>query len=171
MRVEIIETVLAPAREMTPMSEVLGIVIHQTGDTDIDASAEQIYDWHVNQNGWAHIGYHKIFRQAGDVERGRPEEYQGAHCPGANGFTLGYHVSGSFGGKLPTDAQLQSIVAAAADDCEKYGFDPLGILPNGKDVISGHRDWLATECPGAMLYSILPQIRQQVAEAMQQGAV
>ncbi len=169
MRVEIIETGLAPAREMTPMTEVRGIVIHHTGSHDIDASAEQIYGWHVNENKWAHIGYHKIFRKGGDVERGRPEEYQGAHCPGANSFSLGYHVSGSFGGQLPTDAQLQSIVAAAADDCEKYGFDPQGVLPNGKPVISGHRDWLATECPGDMLYAILPQIRQQVAEALAQG--
>jgi N-acetylmuramoyl-L-alanine amidase len=169
MRNEVTKTGLTFAGEMTPMTEVKGIVIHHTGADDIDASAADIHQWHL-ANGWAGIGYHKVFRKAGDVERGRPEEFQGAHCPGANSFTLGYHICGSFGGQLPNEAQIQAIVATAADDCGKYGLDPLGMLPNGKDVISGHRDWLATECPGEMLYSFIPQIRQMVAEAMQQGA-
>jgi hypothetical protein len=30
-------------------------------------------------------------------------------------------------------------------------------------VISGHRDWLATECPGELLYARLPALREQVA--------
>jgi hypothetical protein len=30
-------------------------------------------------------------------------------------------------------------------------------------VISGHRDWLATECPGERLYARLPELREQVA--------
>jgi hypothetical protein len=34
-----------------------------------------------------------------------------------------------------------------------------------KDVptITGHRDWLATECPGDQLYPLLPEIRRAVA--------
>jgi PKD repeat protein len=37
-----------------------------------------------------------------------------------------------------------------------------------KDVatISGHRDWLATACPGGNLYTLLPTIRADVAARM-----
>jgi hypothetical protein len=30
-------------------------------------------------------------------------------------------------------------------------------------VISGHRDWRATECPGERPYPRLPELREQVA--------
>ncbi len=33
-------------------------------------------------------------------------------------------------------------------------------------MISGHRDWLATECPGERLYSQLPALREAVAEQL-----
>jgi hypothetical protein len=32
-------------------------------------------------------------------------------------------------------------------------------------MISGHRDWLVTECPGATLYGDLPALRKDVAAA------
>jgi N-acetylmuramoyl-L-alanine amidase len=170
MRVEIIETGLIFEMGMAPVTAVRGVVIHHTGAEDVDLSAAEIHQMHIG-NGWAGIGYHKVFRKDGTVERGRPEEYQGAHCPGANRFTLGYHICGCFSGQLPNEAQLQALVASLADDCEKYGINPLEWFPDGHDLISGHCDWLATECPGDMLYSILPQIRQQVAEAVQQGTI
>lgn len=164
MRIDIVETGLSFG-ELAQLYSVDGIVIHHSGADDVDLSAADIHRIHLG-NGWSGIGYHKVFRKDGTVERGRPEWAQGAHAPGANRFTLGYHVCGCFSAQMPNEAQLQAIVLALADDCEKYGLNPLGILWNGKDVVSGHRDWTATECPGDMLYVILPQIRQQVAEAM-----
>ena len=61
-------------RDVTDM-----IVIHHTGENDIDASAEQIHEWHLNQ-GWAGIGYHFVIRKNGDVEIGRPEWAVGSHA-------------------------------------------------------------------------------------------
>lgn len=43
------------------------IVIHHTGCNDIDASAEQIHEWHIAQ-GWAGIGYHFVIRKDGRHE-------------------------------------------------------------------------------------------------------
>ena len=59
------------------------IVIHHTGQADIDASAEQIHEWHQNQ-GWSGIGYHFVVRKDGAVERGRPIWAVGAHAQGDN---------------------------------------------------------------------------------------
>lgn len=157
MRVDVLETNLQFG-DLTELSVVDGIVVHQTGDTDIDASAADIHQWH-RANGWSGIGYHKVFRKSGLVERGRPDWARGAHSPGANSHTLGYHVCGSFSSQLPNEAQLQSLVYSLADDCEKYNLDPF-------TAISGHRDWLATECPGQALYDFLPELRQRVAAEM-----
>ena len=170
MRSEVIETGFGFG-DLAPLPEnIQGIVIHHSGEDDVDLSAADIHRIHLG-NKWSGIGYHFVDRWDGTVERGRPEWAQGAHSPGANRFTLGVHVAGCFSGRLPGEAQLQALVNLLADLCEKYGLNPMGQLWNGKDVISGHRDWIATECPGQMLYSILPQIRQQVAEAIAQGGV
>lgn len=31
------------------------------------------------------------------------------------------------------------------------------------ETISGHRDWLATDCPGGTMYASLPALRADVA--------
>ncbi len=87
MRAPIIETELAFARGMNPNEGVMGFVIHQTGAEDIDPSADDINQWHIG-NGWSGIGYHFVIRKSGDVERGRPEDCEGAHAPGRTGLPL-----------------------------------------------------------------------------------
>ena len=160
MRIQIIETGLGFNSPM-PRTSTTGLVIHHTGDNDVDLSAAEIHAMHL-ANGWSGIGYHFVVRKDGTVERGRPEWAMGAHAPGANGWSLGVHVCGSFSAQLPNEAQLQSLVALLADKCEEYGIDPFS-------GIAGHRDMLATECPGEMLYNYLPQIRQRVSEALSLG--
>ena len=49
-------------RETTDM-----IVLHHTGGADIDASAEEIDQWHKN-DGWVGIGYHYVIRKDGTIE-------------------------------------------------------------------------------------------------------
>lgn len=40
---------------------------------------EDIHRWHI-ANGWAGIGYNFFISKLGQVYKGRPLEYQGAHC-------------------------------------------------------------------------------------------
>ena len=58
-------------------------VIHHTGtgSIDLDASAEQIHEWHLDN--YAGIGYF-VIRKNGNIERGRPEWAVGSHAYGAN---------------------------------------------------------------------------------------
>ena len=59
----IIETNLEPLTALSERRTTDMIVIHHTGEADIDASAEQIDQWHKSKvPPWAMIGYHFVIR-------------------------------------------------------------------------------------------------------------
>ena len=133
-------------RELTDM-----IVLHHTGGADIDASAEEIDQWHKN-DGWLGIGYHYVIRKDGTIEKGRPDWTVGAHAYGENWHTIGIHLSGDFSVAEPTEAQIESTAMLLANLCTDYG------LPIDEDHIVGHRDLMSTDCPGDNLYNEIPTI-------------
>ncbi|MBR3721986.1 MAG: N-acetylmuramoyl-L-alanine amidase [Selenomonadaceae bacterium] len=124
------------------------IVLHHTGENDIDASAEQIHSWHLNQE-WAGIGYHFVIRKDGTIERGRPEWAVGSHAYGENSHTLGIHISGDFEQVKPTENQIDSCAALIADLCEKYS------ISCDRAHIVGHGELMPTACPGKNLQALL----------------
>jgi hypothetical protein len=124
------------------------IVIHHTGCNDIDASAEQIHSWHLN-NGWAGIGYHYVIRKDGTIERGRPEWAIGSHAYGENSHTIGIHLSGDFEQAEPTSQQIEKCAMLIADIADRYG------LPIDRETVVGHGELMATDCPGTNLQALL----------------
>lgn len=117
----------------------------------------------------------------------------GAHILDYNTGNIGICVIGDFhpGTPLtrpgPTPAQRAALVTVIAALVQYGGIDPLGMVdyvnivpvPDEDDptqakeplrnvglrvhTISGHRDWATTTCPGDSLYSMLPQLRADVA--------
>lgn len=139
--------------DLTPRDDTSRIVIHHTGNpTDDDLSAEQLHRSHQNL-GWAGVGYHFIVRKDGTVELGRPVECVGAHVEGFNYCSLGIHVCGNFNLAEPTEAQINALPMLIADICDAYG------LIASDSVVMGHRDLMATACPGDNLYKHLDEIR------------
>lgn len=129
------------------------IVVHHTGNpTDDDLSAAEIHDSHKAQ-GWAGIGYHYVIRKDGTIERGRPRWAVGAHAYGRNRDTVGIHVCGNFEIARPTPEQLNSLSALIGELCNIYN------LTAAKNVVVGHRDLMATACPGRKLYEKMQTIR------------
>lgn len=129
------------------------IVIHHTGNpVDDDLSAAEIHQSHLSQ-GWAGIGYHYVIRKDGTIERGRPRQMIGSHAYGFNSESIGIHVCGNFELAEPTAEQLTSLSMLIAELCKIYG------LIASSDVVVGHRDLLATACPGANLYRDMQSIR------------
>ena len=53
----------------------------------------------------------------------------------------------------PTQEQLNVLPMLIADLCDAYG------LIADKDIVVGHRDLMATACPGEKLYQKLQDIR------------
>ena len=133
---------------LTPRSKVLEyIVVHHTASTAKE-TVEQIHNFHINNNGWAGIGYHFYIRKDGTIYRGRPEEYIGAHCENYNSVSLGICCEGNFEIEQPTEKQLQSLSELIHNLKQKYG----------NVQVIGHRDLNATVCPGKNLYSKLGSI-------------
>lgn len=129
------------------------IVVHHTGNPiDDDLSAEQMHYSHLSQ-GWSGIGYHYVVRKDGSVEFGRPEWAIGAHAEGENWKSIGICVCGNFESAEPTKEQIESLSYLIGWLCEKYD-----LIPNSIHVV-GHRDLMATACPGKNLYKILQTIR------------
>ena len=129
------------------------IVIHHTGNPeDDDLSAAQIHQSHLAQ-GWAGIGYHYVVRKDGTVERGRPRWAIGSHAYGFNSRSIGIHVCGNFEIVEPTENQLNALPQLIAELCKIYD------LIAARNIVVGHRDLMATACPGNYLYNKLQLVR------------
>lgn len=77
----------------------------------------------------------------------------GAHAYGYNNCSIGIHVCGNFELAEPTPQQIESCATLVAWLADKYGIDI------DTDTVVGHRDLMATACPGYTLYSQLQTIR------------
>lgn len=93
--------------------------------------------------GWSDIGYNGLICQHGRAIEGRGLDYAGAHCPDHN--TRGYGIQFQVGGnEAPTQAAKDRMRRLYDDLCDRSGR---------KLAMKGHRDGLATLCPGDIVYS------------------
>lgn len=132
------------------------LIIHHTGDTDIDASAVQINDWHLSA-GYSGIGYHFVIRKNGSIERGRPIWAVGAHAYANNYDSIGIHLSGAFNTAQPTTYQIEAAALLIANLCADYK------IPIDRKHILGHCEvdpagLSGTSCPGKNLLNRLDEI-------------
>lgn len=132
----IIETNLQFNSNYNKMQEVEGIVLHNSGVTVLQ-SVETIHNYHKNK-GWAGIGYQYYVRKDGSVYRGRPENMAGAHCPGVNSTSIGICAEGNFNEENMSNVQKNAIIDLIKDIKSRYNIK----------WIRGHREMLATSCPG-----------------------
>ena len=132
------------------------IVVHHTGMRDTDMTVAEIHDLHVNQNKWSGIGYHFVVHKDGTIEHGRPLEALGAHALSNNQFTVGICLTGNYDIGKPNETQLFSAEQLIVALCDKYKIEPDDMS------IFGHRDLCPTSCPGKSLYSLLPEIIENV---------
>ncbi|WP_406158031.1 peptidoglycan recognition protein [Streptomyces sp. NBC_00882] len=140
-----------------------------------------IYRYHVKSMGWRDIGYNFLVDKCGNIYEGRAggvaKAVLGAHTLGFNTNSMGIAVVGSYGSKKPPAAATNAVARLAAWKLGLYGANPKGKTylksgggnryPKGKkvrlNVISGHRDGFATECPGRKLYRKLGSTRTTAA--------
>ncbi len=165
----------------------------EAADADPAALVRAIYRYHAHDLGFGDIGYHLLVDEAGCVYEGRYsgsdplpvyasrapgapiQAVNGGHVAGFNAANVGVAVLGDFTNRAPSRAARRSLTVTLAALAAASGLDPVGrgtyvnpITGARKDVatISGHRDWLATECPGAQLYALLPAVRLSVARIL-----
>lgn len=160
-------------------------------DPDPAATIRAIYRYHAIDKGWGDIGYNFLVDAQGRVYKGRysgpagtlqqdtitGEDARdfgvtGAHTSGYNSGTMGIAVLGTYTStSLPGPAR-SALIDHLAWESERHGLAPEGssvyVNPvNGSQKaaanISGHRVWVATECPGETFNTALPSIRSDVA--------
>ncbi|MGW5477868.1 N-acetylmuramoyl-L-alanine amidase [Streptomyces sp. NPDC004008] len=140
-----------------------------------------IYRYHVVSSGWRDIGYNFLVDRCGNIYEGRAggveKPVMGAHTLGFNSDTTGIAVIGTYTSTAPTTAAVDAIARLTAWKLGLFGVDPRAktylesgggnLYPKGENVrlnvISGHRDGFATECPGRLLYGELDLIRLKAA--------
>lgn len=141
-----------------------------------------IYRYHVVSLGWRDIGYNFAVDKCGNIYEGRAggvaNPVLGAHTLGFNTNSTGIAVLGTYSSSNPPAAAVTAVAKLTAWKLGLHGGNPRGKVTltsagSGKykkgtkvklNVISGHRDGFATECPGARLYSKLGTARKASAK-------
>ncbi|MFJ7004170.1 peptidoglycan-binding protein [Streptomyces albidoflavus] len=120
--------------------------VHYDGATHITRTGHAIMRaieaQHLAQ-GWAGVGYNFVVDQAGNVYEGRGWGLQGAHCPGHNVTGIGVQIAIG-GDQEPSAKALAACRALYEEACRKTGRSL---------AKRGHRDGIATACPGSKLYA------------------
>ncbi|MFD5251342.1 peptidoglycan-binding protein [Streptomyces bobili] len=129
-----------------PLADRNEYYVHWDGATPITrtgyAIPRAIEAQHLAQ-GWSGVGYNFVVSQAGEIFEGRGWTLQGAHCPGHNVSAIGVQIA--VGGDQEASPQALAAARALYDEaCSRTGRT----LTKG-----GHRDGLATLCPGDRLYA------------------
>lgn len=151
------------------------IVHHSAGSNnsnDWGAVVRSIWDFHVNGNGWADIGYNWLISPDGEIYQGRPDNVLGAHFCGRNSRTMGVCMMGTYTNTTITPIARNSLVELLGWKSCTGDLDPLGkSMHTGSglvlNTISGHRDGCSTACPGDSIWTYLPDLRQAVKHYQQ----
>jgi N-acetylmuramoyl-L-alanine amidase len=148
------------------------IVVHHTaGGNSNDLSLEHafaisrgIQNFHMDSRGWIDSGQQLTNSRGGHITEGRHRSLEvldrgtrhvmGAHVGNHNSETIGIENEGLYSTVDVTPQLWDSLVRLVAYIAQQYGVTP--------DLIRGHRDFNATECPGTVLYGRLPELRQAV---------
>jgi hypothetical protein len=140
-----------------------------------------IYYYHAVTLGWSDIGYNFLIDRYGTIYEGRYGGMTlgtiGAQTLGFNTGSTGIALIGTFQSVRPPAAAIVSLEKLLAWKLDVHHIDPLGTArllcrygekwKTGQIVtfhtIAGHRDACYTDCPGNVLYAMLPSIRKAVA--------
>lgn len=127
------------------LSQVNFLVIHHTSTPDTQTPKE-IAQSHINNNGWAGIGYHFLIDKQGLVYYVGDISTARANVANLNEQVVGIGLIGNFSTQAPSDEQLESTHKL----CEFFLNYPA--LPNltSWDCVKGHKELpnQTTNCPG-----------------------
>lgn len=106
------------------------LVVHHSAASE-NQSVESIENYHLSL-GWEGVGYHYLITNTGEVWRGRPEHYHGAHVKeqNINFKSIGICLIGDFDKKLPTGAQISALKTLLLDLQARYSIPNTKIVPH-----------------------------------------
>ena len=143
-----------------PMNGINRITVHHDGmppvslrtESQIERRIELIRRSHVEQRGWADIGYHYVIDPDGRIWEGRSTRYQGAHVKYYNEHNLGVLVLGNFDEQRPTRHAKATL--------ERFVTERMHALDISLGAVYTHQELRPTACPGRNLQSFMVATRR-----------
>ncbi|NBT33029.1 MAG: hypothetical protein EBT13_14305 [Rhodobacteraceae bacterium] len=105
----------------------------------------EIRRWHMQDRGWADIGYHHVIDRDGATMPGRAETVIGAGVEGHNSGVIHISLIGG-GGSAATDAFSRNFTAAQDATLRRLIKEISTRTAIAR--VSGHNEWAAKACPG-----------------------
>lgn len=115
---------------------------------------DAVYAFHVNVREWGGVGYHGIAFRSGRSYITADWHRWGAHTYRENDDSRGFAVAGGWSDAIPPLSLRQSMAELVARHDGMYG----------EVLLTGHRDWVATTCPGNPYKQWVPQLRELIEE-------
>jgi hypothetical protein len=151
-------------------------IVHHTdnpnnyGPGDSAALMRGIYYFHTHGNHWCDIGYNFVVDRYGTVFEGRfggiDRPVIGAHALNFNTGSTGVAMLGTFQTDSVPGATYGAVRSLLAWKLGISNVDPTSAVTNNGltfPAVAGHRDVNATDCPGNLGESVLPQLRADLA--------
>lgn len=165
--------------------QMRGAIVHHTAGSN-DYSPQQsaeivrgIYAYHARSLNWCDIGYNVLIDKYGQIFEGAfgglDRNVEGTHTGGFNKETVGVSMIGNLEEVPPTAAMVSATGKFLRWRLGKAGLNPAGTATltsegfagtkfaagtqSNLPVISGHRDYNSTSCPGVHGYAALTAIR------------
>ncbi|MBR7192675.1 N-acetylmuramoyl-L-alanine amidase [Gordonia sp. SCSIO 19800] len=165
--------------------QMRGAIVHHTAGSN-DYTPQQsaeivrgIYAYHARSLNWCDIGYNVLIDKYGQIFEGAfgglDRNVEGTHTGGFNKETLGVSMIGNLEEVPPTAAMVSATGKFLRWRLGKAGLNPAGTATltsegfagtkfaagtqSNLPVISGHRDYNSTSCPGVHGYAALTAIR------------
>lgn len=133
------------------------IVVHHSLTKDgREVNWGAIRNYHVNENGWADIGYNFGIENINGIYEcliGRLPTDRGAHCIelNMNKVSIGICVTGNFDKEAPNEAQLSKLRGLCRYLMATYSILPENVLGHGEvQLKSGMLPELTKTCPGKL---------------------
>jgi hypothetical protein len=170
------------------------LVVHHTAIDDGSGNwarqVREIYESEIT-NGYRDIAYHYLVDPNGRIYEGRwartypagvaangedahGHSVRGGHTRGHNPRTLGVALLGNYNHAVPSDAALGALVDLLVWKCARWKIDPQGATKyanahGGHETfanIVSHGHLRPTQCPGAHLDALVPNLRASTARAL-----
>lgn len=122
------------------LSQIDSVVIHHSLTTSGNAKAYARY--HVEENGWAGIGYHYVIGKDGSIEQSQLLKTVSNHTSGENTRSVGICLTGNYDIQQPPPEQVDAAVKLI-----RYLQGRLGRQLR----ITGHNEHSSKSCPGSNL--------------------
>ncbi len=126
------------------------IVVHGAyTPADMDVTPADLRQWHVKENGWSKVGYHRFIRRGGAVDEILTLGEPGIHTRGYNDRSLAVCLAGGMENNgWGFNYTLEQLLAL------EQVIKSLQRVAPGAEVV-GHRDLDDRQCPGFNVKELL----------------